>query len=584
MTTASTIDTLTLTVVWRRVMEICEGMGTVLKRTAYSAVVREAEDCAVGLFDRRAELIGQAVYTPGQVGTMPFALRHALEAFPAESLSPGDGILLNDSYMGNGHLPDVFCFTPVFSNCELVGYAGTCAHHLDVGGAAPGSQATEGIVDIYQEGMRILPVKGFVEAQPVEDVFRLITGNVRRPKEVRGDLRAQMSACLVGARRVAELYDDYGTDVVEKSIAEILSRTEHAMRKAIAAIPDGRYDFHDQLDDYGPNTEPLEIRVSVEVNGESVHIDFTGSSPQARAALNSPYNFTYAYSLFAIRSLTDPTIPETEGTRKPVSVHAPSGCFLNPTPPAATGARASAAIRIVDAVMGAMVKAVPDKAVAAPSQFANTTFGGLDPTSGEPFVYYELLIGGFGARPNKDGVEGLAAGFNTSNIPVEVTEATTPISIEQLAFIEDSAGAGRYRGGCAIRKDIKLLVGPVHLTNLSDRYKHGPWGLAGGHAGATGSAVLEQGGRERSLQSKLTCDVNAGTVIRYSSSGAGGWGHPFERDPQAVLDDVIDGYVSQPQAFAVYGVQIDTVTATIDVAATEERRQELRRAADEGHG
>lgn len=579
--TAAALDALTLTVVWRRLMDICEEMGSVLHRTAYSAVVREAEDCAVGLFNREAELIGQAVYTPGQVASMPFALRHALDAFPANTLSPGDGILLNDSYMGNGHFPDMFCFTPVFADEELVGFAGTCAHHLDVGGAAPGSQATQGIVDMYQEGMRVLPVRGFVDALPVEDVFRLITGNVRRPKEVRGDLRAQMNACLVGARRLGELYAEVGGVTVEASIAEILSRTEAAMRRAITAIPDGRYEFEDQLDDYGPDTEPLEIKVAVEIKGDCVHIDFTGSSPQARAALNSPYNFTYAYSLFAIRTLTDSSIPETEGTRRPVTVYAPPGCFLNPKPPTATGARASAAIRIVDAVMGAMAKAVPDKAVAAPSQFANTTFGGQDPDSGEPFVYYELLIGGFGARPNKDGVDGLAACFNTSNIPIEVTEATTPISIERLGFIEDSAGAGRYRGGCGIRKDLKLLVGPVHLTNLSDRYKIGPWGLSGGRAGATGSAVLEQGGSERPLQSKLTCDLDAGSVIRYSSSGAGGWGEPCDRDRQAVLDDVLDGYVSEREAFDTYGVKVNREAGSVDDAATEQQRQRLRRAMDD---
>jgi N-methylhydantoinase B len=576
MSTVAKLDVLTLTVVWRRLMDVCDEMGTVLHKTAYSAVVREAEDCAVGLFNRRAELIGQAVSTPGQVATMPFALRHALDAFPAETLQPGDGILLNDSYMGNGHLPDVFCFTPVFADGDLVGFAGTCAHHLDVGGAAPGSQATEGIYDMFQEGMRILPVRAFIGEEPVEDVFRLITGNVRKPKEVRGDLRAQMNACLVGGRRLSELYGEYGAQTVEDSIAEILARTEDAMRQAILAIQDGRYEFEDQLDDFGPGTPPLVIKCAVEIKGDSVHIDYTGSSPQARAALNSPYNFTYAYSLFAIRTLTDSTIPETEGTRRPVTVYAPPGSFLNPTPPTATGARASAAIRIVDSVMGAMAQAVPERAVAAPSQFANTTFGGLDPATGEPFVYYELLIGGFGARAGKDGVDGLAACFNTSNIPVEVVEATTPIAIERLGFIQDSAGPGKFRGGCGITKDIKLFAGPVHLTNLSDRYDRGPWGLAGGGPGAPGSAELIENGVTESLQSKVTRDVNAGATVRYSSSGAGGQGSPLERDPQAVRGDVLDGYVSGTAAFAVYGVKLDA--GEIDVEGTEAQRRTLRDA------
>lgn len=577
--TATTSDVLTLTVIWRRLMDVCEEMGTALRKTAYSAVVREAEDCAVGLFNRRGELVAEAVYTPGQAGTMPFALRHALEAFPPETLSEGDGIILNDSYMGSGHFPDVFCFVPIFDGSELVGYAGTCAHHLDVGGAAPGSQAIEGIVDMYQEGMRILPVKAFAGGQPVEDVLRLITGNVRAPKEMRGDLRAQMNACLMGARRMEELYADYGAAVVEESISAILARTEDAMRKAICDIPDGRYTFVDQLDDYGPGTPPLEIHVAVEVNGDEIRVDFTGTSPQIRGAVNCPFNFTYAYALFAVRALTDPEIPENEGARKPLEVYAPPGCFLNPIPPTATGARACVAIRLVDALMGALAQALPDRAVAAPSQFANTTFGGLDPTTGEPFVYYELLIGGFGARPNKDGVDGLAACFNTSNIPVEVVEATSPISIEQMGFVQDSPGAGKYRGGCGMRKDIRLLSGPVLLTNLSDRYKVGPWGLWGGGAGATGSATLAQDGTRRSLESKLTCHLEAGDLLEYTSSAAGGWGHPFDRDAERVLDDVLDGYVSERAAYETYGVKVDLERQRVDGPATETRRQELRDAA-----
>jgi N-methylhydantoinase B len=230
--------------------------------------------------------------------------------------------------------------------------------------------------------------------------------------------------------------------------------------------------------------------------------------------------------------------------------------------------------------MGAMAKAAPEKAVAAPSQFANTTFGGLDPATGEPFVYYELLIGGFGARAGKDGVDGLAACFNTSNIPVEVVEATTPIAIERLGFVQDSPGAGRFRGGCGIRKDLRLLAGPVLLTNLSDRYVRGPWGLYGGGPGAVGSAVLRTDAQASPLQSKLTCHLEAGSVVEYSSSGAGGFGHPFERDAEAVLADVLDDYVSPEAAREIYGVELDLERAAIDVPATEERRRRLR--ADAG--
>lgn len=563
-------DVVTLSVVWTRFIEICEEMGAGLRKTAYSPAIREAEDCGVGLFDRQGRLVAQGVFTPGQVGSMPFALRAALDVFPADTLRPGDGIVLNDPYLGNGHLPDVFCFAPIFLDDTLIGFAGCCAHHMDVGGAAPGSQVTVGITDLYQEGMRITPVMAFREGEPVRDVIQLIADNVRKPHDTAGDLRAQMTTCLIGERRYIELHREYGEDVIEGCIDELIARTEQAARAAISEIPDGRYEFVDYLDDWGPDTKPVRIQCAVDVSGDEIVVDYTGTGPAARAAINCPYNFTYAYTLFAIKALTDPSIPENEGGRRPLRVIAPEGCFVNPVPPAPTGARATVAIRIVDVVMGALAQALPGRAVAAPSHFVNTTFGGTLP-DGEPFVYYELLIGGVGGRPSCDGEDALVSCFNTSNIPVEIHEATAPVLVERFELLADSGGPGLHRGGVGIRKAIRLLAGPVLLTNLSDRYTIAPWGLAGGDPGECGFVNLLRDGGESALHSKATCELEAGDVLDYRVSGAGGWGNPFERDPAAVLEDVIDELVSPEAARERYGVVLNG--HAVDERATQALRE-----------
>jgi N-methylhydantoinase B len=573
------VDALSVTVVWKRLIDIAEQMGTTLQRTAYSAGIREAEDLSVALFDRHAALVSTAVYTPGQVGSMPQALRNALQFFPPESLRPGDGIVMNDSYLGNGHLPDVYCFAPIFRGQELVGYAASCGHHMDMGGSAPGSQQTQGVVDMYAEGIRILPVKAFVDGEPVADIFRLITGNVRRPKNTAGDLRAQMNACVIGSQRFLELYDEYGEALVEACLAEIEHKAEVAVRDAIAAIPNGRYMFEDFMDDYGPGTEPLRIQVAVEVSDTAIHIDYAGTSPEVGAAINCPLNFTYAWTMYAVRALTSPDVPENEGTRRPITVSAPEGCLVNPLPPAPSGARATAAMRIVDAVMGAMAQAMPERGLAAPSHFCNVTYGGRSRETGEAYIGYEMLLGGFGARPDKDGDDGLVASINCTNIPVEVQEATNPVFVERLEYLTDSAGAGKFRGGTGIRRDIRVFD-DLTFTTIGDRFVYPPWGLWGGGPGALGSAELIRDGVTSVMGSKETFDVHPGDVFISRVSGAGGLGNPMERDPQAVLGDVLDGFVTTESAAREYGVVIDGQREVVD----EEETRRLRSQSSGGRG
>lgn len=552
------IDPITLAVVWNSMIATCEEMGFVLRRTAYSEAVREAQDMSTALFDREGRLVAQGVYTPGHLGAMRFALWHALRAYPAETLSAGDGILLNDIAMGAGHLPDIFSFYPVFRDDRLVAFTGTSAHHIDVGGAAPGSQAVEGVVDTYQEGLRIIPVKHFQSERPVEQVFRFIEANVRVPVKVIGDLKAQMNANRIGGLRLVALIDKYGMETFSRCMEEMIQRSEAAMRASISRIPDGVYSFEDYLDDVGRNTDPIKVKVAVRIDRDEATVDFTGSSPQTESGINSYMNFTYAYALYSLRCLTDPTIPQNEGCFRPVRVVAPEGSFFNPRHPAPGGGRAIIANRIVDCIMGAMSKALPHHAITASSHFSNSTVGGMDPRTARPFVYYDLLMGGFGARPTKDGIDGIASGFNTGNIPVEVYEINYPVLIERQEYILDSAGAGKYRGGTGIRKDVRFLTEKVRLTNLSDRQKYSPFGLFGGSPGALGATILNPGPNETQLHSKGVYQLVLGDVVSFRVSGAGGWGDPFEREPQAVLGDVRDGFVSVGQAREIYGVAVDS--------------------------
>ncbi|GIX47847.1 MAG: hydantoinase [Candidatus Tectimicrobiota bacterium] len=566
------VDPITLGVLWGALQAVAEEMGVALRRTAYSEAVREGLDFSTAVFDARGRMLAQGNFSPGHLGAMPSVVTHVLEAYPPESWSPGDAVLLNDLYLGSGHLPDCFVTSPVFAEGELVGFVVNCAHQVDMGGAGPGSQSVEGVREFYQEGLRILPVKFYQGGQPVPEILRLISANVRVPDKVLGNFQAQVGANYVGARRLAELYAQYGRRVLARYSEEILDRTEAAMRAAIRTIPDGTYRFTDYLDDCGRDTDPITVAVAVTVRGDEVTVDFAGSSPQVAAAMNSTYNYTASYSFFAIKSVTDPRLPHNAGGLRPIRVVAPPGSFFNPLPPAPGGGRAIVQQRIVDALMGALAQAVPERVVAPASHWANPNFGGVDPRTGKRFVFYDVIIGGFGARPTKDGCESLAPCFNVNNIPVEVSEANYPVRIERLEFIPDSAGAGTFRGGCGLRKDIRVLGEEVVLSNLGERHRFAPYSLCGGLPPRRGCTLLNPGPQQQQLHSKGVYLLRRGDLVRFELCGAGGYGDPLKRDPAAVQRDVRGGYVSLQAAREVYGVCLDPETLAIDEDATRALR------------
>jgi N-methylhydantoinase B len=550
------VDPITKGVVWAALHSIAEEAGTALRKTAYSQAVREGRDFSVALFDAKGRMIAQGDFSPGHLGSMPSIVGHVLREYPADTLEPGDAIVLNDLYMGSGHLPDFFLTAPVFHGDRLVGFVVDCAHQVDVGGAVAGSQAVEGISEFFQEGVRVLPTRLWRGGAVNREAMRLITGNVRMPEIVEGDLKAMRNCGRVGERRLHELFDRYGADTVLATWDEILGHSEREMRAAIRELPPGRYAAEDFYDDCGRGTDPLRVFATVIVEGDEITVDFEGSSGQTRSGMNSAFNYTLAYTWHTVKSaLVQQTLPQNAGTMRPIRARAPEGSLFNPRPPAAAGARAVMQQRIVDVILQALAQAIPDRVIAASSHWANPIVEGMDPARGRRFVYYDIVVGGMGARPHKDGAEAVCGSFNVENIPVEVNESNYPVVIERLELIPDSAGAGKFRGSCGLRKDIRFLGERGSISNLSDRHRFQPPGLFGGRPGALGRTVLNPGTpEEQDLHPKAIYPLAHGDLVSVRVSGSGGYGHPRQRDPDLVARDVALGYVSAERAREEYGV------------------------------
>jgi N-methylhydantoinase B len=574
-------DPLTLAVVANALVAISEEMGSVIRRTSFSEAVREGEDCSASVFDAEGNAIAQGNYAPGHLGASEPAVKAVLRRYPPEDMRPGDAFLLNDPPHNSGHLPDFFSVAPIFSDDELVGLTVVTAHHVDVGGASPGSQAVARIVDMHQEGIRILPCRYFAGGEPVQEILELIAANVRMPTIVLGDLKGQYNANMVGAMRVRELVDRFGLDTFRECAAEIVERSERAMRAAITEVPDGRFGYVDYMDDSGPGTDPVRVEVHVTVRGDTLEVDFGGSSDATRSGVNSYLTYTRAYAYHAVKCVIAPQLPQNTGCMRPVVVVAPEGSFFNPRYPTASGGRAITSAHISDAVIGALAQVVPDRVQAASSQFCNASIGGVH-DDGTPFVYYDLTFGSTGARPFKDACDGLVSGFNCSNVPVEIQETTCPIRVERFGYVADSGGAGTYRGGLAVRRDVRSLTALSRLSNLHDRHHTPARGLFGGRDGAAGQIVRNLGsGGEEELHSKSTTDLLRGDVMTFQTCGGGGWGDPLDREPEAVLADVREGWVTVAGAERDYGVVVEQHEHELVLLGDETAAvREARRGAD----
>lgn len=550
------IDPITLSIVWSKLLSIVEEMGGTLRRTAYSPAVREGDDFSTGLFDRKGRLVAQGQFSPAHIGAMPNVIQNISRYISVASLVPGDVVLFNDSTLGSGHYPDFFLIMPVFIEDRLVGYSAATAHHIDTGGATPGSQEIAGVSEAYQEGLRLLPVLLFRAGELDEDILRVILGNVRVPDLVQGDLFAQRNAAHVGMTRLLATFDEYGEEWVENTFDEILIASESRMREYVRALPNGSWEFEDFLDDSGPGTDPVRFHVRVTVEDGDIELDFSGGNDQVSSGINSYYNFTRAWGNFTAMALAKAIMPQNEGTIRPIKITARKGSFFNAVHPAPSGGRATNQVRLFEVVNGALAQAMPHRAMGAFTHWSNPNIGGFDDRKGKPFVQYDLLFGGYGGQHDKDGEEGMAPLMNCTNIPVEVYEHAGPLMVQRLELRADSGGAGMFRGGLGIRKDIVLRCKEALATLLTDRRKFAPFGVFGGKPGEKTRIVLTRNGEERDLETKETRTLRLGDVLSLRLSGAGGYGNPTERDTWRIEDDLADGYITDEGARRDYGVEI----------------------------
>ncbi len=488
--------------------------------------------------------VAQAESIPVHLGAMPASVEAAVER--VGDLRPGDVVVVNDPYAGGAHLPDITFVAPVFDGSDRIGYVANRAHHADVGGKEPGSLAGDAR-EIYQEGLRIPPVRLWKAGELDQDLADLILLNVRTPEERRGDLRAQYAACQTGIERLRALVDRYGATLLARGMEAILDYSERRMRREIERLPNGDVTFEDVLDDDGVSGGPIRLRATVRVDGDRMLIDFAGSSPQVPGPVNAVYAVTRSASYYAVRAMTDPEIPPNAGCYRPIEVIVPDESVVCASPPApVVGGNLETSQRIVDVILGALGRIRPEAQVAASQgTMNNVAIGGIDPRSGRAYTVYETIAGGWGARPEADGVDGMHSHMtNTLNTPVEALEIAYPLRVERYELISGSGGAGRHRGGLGIRRDLTAVGHDARVSVLADRRTHRPYGASGGAPGSSGANVLvEPSGEETELAAKTSFSLPAGRTISIRTPGGGGYGDPEDRAQEDVDRDVREGRV-----------------------------------------
>jgi len=515
---------------------IAEEMGAALRRTAFSPNIKERRDYSCAVFDARGEVIAMGDHMPVHLGSMPMSVRAAIESFP---LRPGDVVMLNDPFRGGTHLPDITLVAPVYVRKRPRGqgpdfYVASRAHHADVGGTYPGSMGL--CREIYQEGLRIPPVRIMRSGAMESDVLALLLSNVRTPNEREGDLGAQIAACHIGAERLREVCARYTLQRAQSASRALLDYSERMMRAFLARVPKGTYRAEDFMDSDGITDRPVKIVVAVKVEAQRgrvarshmVTVDFAGSDPQVEGSINAVEAITYSACFYVFRCLLEEDVPATSGLMRTVRVIAPTGTVVNARPPAAVaGGNVETSQRIVDVLLRALAQAVPERIPAAASgTMNNLTIGGMDPRTGEPFAYYETIAGGMGACPTKPGISGVHTHMtNSLNTPAEALEYSYPLRVRQYSLRPGSGGEGKHRGGDGIVREIEVLT-DAEVTLLSDRRLRGPWGLAGGDDGAPGNAsVIRRDGSVEKLPGKFNLRLRPGERIRIESPGGGGWGN-----------------------------------------------------------
>jgi N-methylhydantoinase B len=525
---SSEVDAVELAVFQSRVHSIAEEMGAALRRSAVSPNIKERRDYSCAIFDDRGRVIAMGDHMPVHLGSMPMSVQAAIDAIEFES---GDIAILNDPYAGGTHLPDITMVLPVFADAgrRPAFFVATRAHHADVGGAFAGSMGPAN--EIFQEGIRIPPVRIVRRGEVCREILDLILLNVRTPNERRGDLDAQVGSCRVGERRVLQLMHKYGVGKMQALTEELLHYSERLVRAELRSMPGGVFRAEDWLDDDGVTVEACRIAVQLRLDpeGASIDIDFTGSSAQVMGSVNAVRAITVSACFYLLRCLLPEDAPATAGILRPLTVTTQVGSIVDARPPApVAGGNVETSQRIVDVLLRALTQAVPSRVPAASAgTMSNLTIGGVDPRSNEPFTYYETMAGGMGARPTLDGISGVQTHMtNSLNTPVEALEYAYPLRVRRYGYRYGSGGTGRFRGGDGLVREIELL-GDAQVTLLADRRKYRPYGLYGGSEGAAGRAAVRDIGSdiEIELPGKCSRRASAGSVLRIETPGGGGWGN-----------------------------------------------------------
>jgi len=553
---------------------IANEMALTIFRTAYSGVLKSIMDYSTAICDREGRLAAQGLSLPGHLCSIPVALKASLAAIDGP-LAEGDILAMNDPYSGGMHLPDIFTFKPIFVDGQLVAFAAVVCHHTDVGGRVAGSNASDS-TEIFQEGIRIPPLKLYSKGEVNETLMAMLESNVRMPDRLRGDLRGQLAACRIAEQGVQALAASKGTTEFLQLVEDMMDYSEILTKAAIKKLPDGEVTFTDYIDDDGIDIgKPIPLVCSIRKKGDQITVDWTGTSAQVKGAINNTYSYTAAASYTAVKTVLADGAPNNDGVFRAVKVIAPEGTIANAVMPAACAARGLTGFRMADCAFGAMAKLAPGKVFACgDGGNTNVSIGGYDKDR-NPFIFVDFVSSAWGARPWKDGLEGNTTLFaNMASYSTEVVEAENPILITANEFVDDSAGPGKFRGGTAMRRDYMLLEDEAILSIRADRQSHCPFGLEGGHDGAPGSNVILSNGEARKLVSKFTMPMKKGDVFCHHLPSGGGYGNPLERAPQAVAEDWLDDYVTTETARDVYGVVL-TTDGLVDVLATENRRANM---------
>tara|TARA_A100001037_G_C15140117_1_gene633283 strand:+ start:882 stop:2534 length:1653 start_codon:yes stop_codon:yes gene_type:complete len=546
------VDPIDQAVISQGLIASAREMGVKLIRSAYSTILREASDGSAALLDRKGNVVAQAELIPMQLGPLGATFKPCAEIVPPDDLEEGDFYINNSPFEGGQHLPDVFIFSPIFYEGTLVGFSASVAHHLDLGGGAPGMNPDA--TDVHQEGIIIPPSRYNMQRDWNGGSFeRLITANIRVPELTIGDFNAQFAANAIGGERVKQLCARYGVETILSVMESHLAYSERRMRAAISEIPDGVYEGEDAVDDDGIHTEPLLIKATVTVAGDDISVDFTGSASQVLLNLNCPFASTVSAALAAVKAVaSSPDIPFNQGLAAPITVTAPYGSLLNPKPPVPVRARMIPAFRAFDAVVKALAKAVPDKVIAT----------GFDTThsicmsqlvDGNYSIYLEIYGGGYGAGPGSDGTDGVDGPLsNCSNIPVEsLDQQYNFFRVTEYALRPDSGGRGKFRGGNGLLRKFEILSDDVTMAHYSDRYRVAPEGAFGGEPGDHArTRVVRMNGNEEAVASKTSIKLNRGDVVISETGGGGGYGDPSERSTDRLHDDLESGLVTPPAAQA----------------------------------